>query len=63
MALHPPCGMFVAITGGKLKFLAPVGEELVTFDPAGFKWRDSAAPLDFTNVGDGQFQAVDIVVK
>jgi hypothetical protein len=41
----------------------PGGEELVTFDPAGFKWRDSAAPLDFTNVGDGLFQAVDIVVK
>ncbi len=63
MALHPPCGMLVAVTGGKLKFRTPGGEELVTFNPAGFKWRDSAAPLDFTNVGDGLFHAVDIVVK
>jgi hypothetical protein len=63
IALHPPCGMLVAVTGGRLKFRAPGGEELVTFSPAGFKWRDSAAPVEFVNVGDESFQAVDIVVK
>jgi hypothetical protein len=63
IALHPPCGMLVAVTAGKLKFLAPGGEELVTLNPAGFKWRDSAAPVEFVNVGDASFHAVDIVVK
>ena len=63
IALHPPCGMLVAVTGGKLKFRAPGGEELVTLAPAGFKWRDSAAHVEFVNVGDESFQAVDIVVK
>lgn len=47
----------------QLKFRAPGGEELVSFSPAGFKWRDSAAPVEFVNVGDESFQAVDIVVK
>jgi hypothetical protein len=63
IALHPPCGMLVAVSSGKLKFRAPGGEELVTLSPAGFKWRDSTAPVEFVNVGDGPFQAVDIVVK
>jgi hypothetical protein len=63
IALHPPCGMLVAVTSGKLKFRAPGGEEFVTLSPAGFKWRDSAAPVEFVNVGDGTFHAVDIVVK
>jgi quercetin dioxygenase-like cupin family protein len=63
IALHPPCGMLVAVSGGKLKFNAPGGEELVTFNPAGFKWRDTAAALEFTNVGDEVFHAVDVVVK
>ena len=40
-----------------------LGEELVTLDPAGFKWRDSAAPVEFVNVGDESSHAVDIVVK
>ncbi len=44
IALHPPCGMLVAVTSGKLKFRAPGGEELVTLSRASFKWRDSAAP-------------------
>ena len=63
LALHPPCGMLVAVTGGKLRFDGAGAEELVTFHPAGFKWRDSAAPQEFTNVGDEVFQGVDIVVK
>lgn len=63
IALHPPCGMLVAVSSGKLKFRAPGSEELVTLSPAGFKWRDSTAPVEFVNVGDGPFQAVDIVVK
>src|SRR4029077_4698305 len=63
IALHPPCGMLVAVSSGKLKFRAPGGEELVTLAPGGFKWRDSAAHVEFVNVGDESFQAVDIVVK
>jgi hypothetical protein len=35
----------------------------VTLAPAGFKWRDSAARVEFVNVGDELFQAVDVVVK
>lgn len=63
MALHAPCGMLVAVSGGTLKFHAPGGEEQVAFAPAGFKWRDSAAPLEFTNVGAEVFNGVDIVIK
>jgi len=63
IALHPPCGMLVAVTGGTLKFHAAGGEELVTIGPAGFKWRDSAAPIEVVNVGDAPFHAVDVVVK
>jgi hypothetical protein len=63
LALHPPCGMLVAVTGGRLKFNTPGAEELVSFNPAGFKWRDSAAPVEFTNAGEEVFHGVDIVVK
>ena len=63
IALHPPCGMLVAVTGGTLKFRAPGSEELMTISPAGFKWRDSAASIEFINVGNAPFHAVDIVVK
>jgi hypothetical protein len=63
IALHPPCGMLVAVTGGKLQFHAPGGEELVTFNSAGFKWRDSTAAMELTNVGNDVFHGVDIVVK
>jgi hypothetical protein len=41
----------------------PGGVERVTFGPAGFKWRDSTAPITFTNVGTDRLQAVDILVK
>ena len=63
IALHPPCGMLVAVGGGKLAFHSPGGEELVTLNPAGFKWRDTTAALEFTNVGDEVFHGVDVVVK
>jgi hypothetical protein len=63
LALHPPCGMLVAVTGAKLQFHAPGGEELVSMNPAGFKWRDSAAAVEFTNAGNDVFHGVDIVVK
>ncbi|PWT73542.1 MAG: hypothetical protein C5B46_05265 [Proteobacteria bacterium] len=63
LALHPACGMPVAVTGGTLKFTPAGAEEVVSLNPAGFKWRDSAAAIEFTNVGDEVFHGVDIVVK
>lgn len=63
IALHPPCGMLVAVTEGKVVFHAPGGEEAVAFGPAGFKWRDGATPLELTNAGSAVFHGVDIVVK
>jgi hypothetical protein len=61
--LHPTCGMLVAVTRGRLKFLAPGGEEDVVLAPAGFKWRDQRTPLTFVNTGTEVFHGVDIVVK
>jgi hypothetical protein len=63
VALHPTCGMLVAVSGGRLRFLAPGGEEDVTLAAAGFKWRDQRTPLDFINTGTEVFHGVDIVVK
>jgi quercetin dioxygenase-like cupin family protein len=63
LPLHPTCGMLVAVTAGRLKFLAPGGEEEVTLGPAGFKWRDQRTPLTFVNTGSEVFHGVDIVVK
>jgi hypothetical protein len=63
LGLHPSCGMLIAVSPGILEFHAPGGTEFVDFEPAGFKWRDSTAPLEFTNKGDSVFHGVDIVVK
>jgi hypothetical protein len=62
-ALHPTCAMLVAVSGGRLRFLAPGGDEDVTLAPAGFKWRDQRTPLSFVNTGTEVFHGVDIVVK
>ena len=61
--LHGPCGMLVLVSAGTAQFDMPGGVERVTFGPAGFKWRDSTAPITFTNVGTDRLQAVDILVK
>jgi hypothetical protein len=63
LSLHPPCGMLVSVSGGRVTFNAPGGEEQVAFNPAGFKWRDQSKPLEIVNVGGEVFHAVDIVVK
>ena len=63
LALHPPCGMLVAVTEGRLVFRGPGAEEKSVLHPADFKWRESYARLTFINAGDSVFHAVDIVVK
>lgn len=61
--LHGPCGFLVTVTGGTARIDAPGGTELVTFRPAGFKWRDSDAAVSLTNVGTDALHAIDILVK
>jgi len=63
LSLHPPCGMLVSVSGGRLKLNAPGGEEQITLQPAGFKWRDQSSALEIVNAGSEVFHAVDIVVK
>ena len=63
LSLHPPCGMLVSVSGGRLSISSPGAEEQVAFNPAGFKWRDQSKPLDIVNVGAEPFHAVDVVVK
>jgi hypothetical protein len=63
LSLHPPCGMLVSVSGGRLKLNAPGGEEQITLQPAGFKWRDQSSALEIVNAGNEVFHAVDIVVK
>lgn len=63
LLLHPPCGMLVSVSGGRLKLNAPGGEEQITLQPAGFKWRDQSSALEIVNAGSEVFHAVDIVVK
>lgn len=63
LSLHPPCGMLVSVSSGRLSISSPGAEEQVTFNPAGFKWRDQSKPLDIVNVGAEPFHAVDVVVK
>jgi hypothetical protein len=63
LALHPTCGMLVAVTEGELMFHAPGADERVSMQPASFKWRDDYAPLRFSNTGKTLFHGVDIVVK
>ena len=63
VALHPPCGMLVAVGEGRLTSKGPGAEEKITLRPADFKWRESYVPVVYINAGDGVFHAVDIVVK
>ena len=63
LSLHPPCGMLVSVSGGRVKLNAPGGEEQITLPPAGFKWRDQSSALEIVNAGSEVFHAVDIVVK
>jgi hypothetical protein len=51
------------VSGGRLKLNAPGGEEQITLQPAGFKWRDQSSALEIVNAGSEVFHAVDIVVK
>ena len=63
VSLHPPCGMLVSVSGGRLGINGPGGEEQIAMTPAGFKWRDQSTPLDIFNAGSEAFHAVDIVIK
>lgn len=61
--LYGPCGMLVAVSGGHAALKAAGGEEQINFQPAGFRWRESAEPTVITNTGAATFHAVDILVK
>jgi hypothetical protein len=63
LSLHPPCGMLVSVTGGRLKINSAGAEEQISFERAGFQWRSQSMPLDMVNAGNEVFHAVDIVVK
>jgi hypothetical protein len=63
LTLQPPCGMLVAVTGGRITVHGAGAEEQLALNPAGFKWRDQTMPLDITNSGAEVFHAVDIVIK
>jgi len=63
LSLHPPCGMLVSVTGGRLKINSAGAEEHISFERAGFQWRSQSMPLDIVNAGNEVFHAVDIVVK
>jgi hypothetical protein len=57
--LHGPCGMLVAVSGGRIEFT----DSPQNIEPGGFRWRQSADPLRIANRGDRIFHAVDIRVK
>jgi hypothetical protein len=63
VSLPPTCGMLVALRSATLEFRGPGGTETMAMDRAGFKWRDSFAPLVLANVGTAVFHGIDIVVK
>jgi quercetin dioxygenase-like cupin family protein len=63
IALHPPCGMLVAVSEGRLTSQGSGPEEKITLRPADFRWRESNAPVVYVNAGDRVLHAVDIVVK
>jgi|SRR5689334_10668505 len=63
LTLHPPCGILVSVSGGRLNLNGPGGEASLTLHPAGFHWRDQSTPLEIVNAGNEVFHAVDIVVK
>jgi hypothetical protein len=61
--LSPTCGMLVVLRSATLEFRSPGGTETMAADRAGFKWRDSFAPLVLANVGTAVLHGIDIVVK
>ena len=63
LALHPTCGMLVAVSEAQLAFRSLGPEERISIEPAGFKWRDAYDPVTLVNVGQTVFHGVDIVVK
>jgi hypothetical protein len=63
VALHPPCGVLVAVSGGAVALVRPGAPARIAFEPAGFDWRESFAPIELTNVGAAAFHAVDVVLK
>jgi hypothetical protein len=63
LALHPPCGILLSVSGGRLNVITPGTEAQLTMQPAAFHWRDQAAPLEIVDAGSEVFHAVDIVVK
>lgn len=61
--LHGPCGMLVAVTAGSVQFKSAGADEQITFQPAGFKWREGIDPVLVTNTGSAAIHAVDILIK
>lgn len=61
--LYGPCGMLVAVSGGRLRAAYPGSEALVTLAPAGFQWRDGMQTIVIENASDTPFRGVDILVK
>ena len=63
VSLPPTCGLLVALSSATLEFRGPGGTETMAATGAGFRWRDSFAPLVLANVGTAVFHGIDIVVK
>jgi hypothetical protein len=63
LSLPPTCGMLVALRPATLELRGPGGTETLAADRAGFRWRDSFAPVVLANVGAAVFHGIDIVVK
>ena len=63
VSLPATCGMLVAVSGGRLEFRSPGGADEMAVEPAGFRWRDSFAPLEVTNAGESPFHGVDVLLK
>lgn len=63
IALHPSCGMLIAVSEAQIRLRSGGPEESLAMAPADFKWRDSFAPVLLVNAGSSVFHGVDIVVK
>lgn len=61
--LHPPCGMLVAVSAGKVTLDGGGAQARLDLLPAQFQWRQSDAAQRVTNVGEMPMHAVDVLVK